>query len=131
MAVCRLLLEDIDRRQPLSSGMREIRRVVLSFMKEQSGAFDYSLVQNWPNPFNPSTTIRFVVPEELPAVSLRIFNILGQLVWEKGLTGVLPGPHEVEWSGTTTTGESLASGVYFYQLRAGSYVSTRKLLMLR
>jgi Secretion system C-terminal sorting domain len=83
------------------------------------------LYQNYPNPFNPYTTIKFEVPKA-SHVSLSVFDILGRevsvLVNDRRDAGVY---------GVKFDGSNLASGVYFYRLQAGTYVETRKLLLLR
>ena len=83
------------------------------------------LYQNYPNPFNPSTTIRYGLPQRLP-VTLTIFNTLGQQVALLQNGEQEAGYHEVLFEGS-----GLSSGVYFYRIEAGSFVETRKLLLLR
>jgi uncharacterized delta-60 repeat protein len=103
---------------------------------------DFSLSQNYPNPFNPTTKIRYSVPKS-SAVVIKVFDILGNeietLVNEEKPTGT----YEVEFNGhpgLSPWGEvrnlpsgrqGLTSGVYFYQLRAGSFVETKKMLLLK
>jgi hypothetical protein len=85
----------------------------------------YSLSQNYPNPFNPSTSIIFELPKS-SEVTLRVYDMLGSevsvLVNERREAGV----YEVKFDGS-----GLSSGVYFYRIVAGSFVQTRKLLLLR
>jgi hypothetical protein len=85
----------------------------------------FALYQNFPNPFNPSTTIKFELPKS-SHVSLAVYDILGReqsvLVNERRNAGV----YEVKFDGS-----NLASGVYFYRLEAGDFVQTKKLLILR
>ncbi len=85
----------------------------------------FSLAQNCPNPFDPTTTIHYELPHAA-RVTLRVFNTLGQevatLVGENKPAGVYPVGFD---------GRDLASGVYLYRLRAGEYVETRKLLQLK
>jgi aminopeptidase N len=83
-----------------------------------------------PNPFNPSTTIRFTLPERREA-RVRIYSLEGRLL-RTIFAGELPaGGHEVRWDGSDEGGRPLASGVYFCRLASGANVETRKLLLLR
>ena len=85
----------------------------------------FSLSQNYPNPFNPSTTIRYGLPRNSFA-TLRVYNILGQLVAQLVHEQQSAGHHNVVFNGSR-----LASGVYLYRLQAGDYVATKKLMLLR
>jgi hypothetical protein len=95
---------------------------------------DWMLYQNYPNPFNPSTTIEFDVPEEwgkIPRVAIQIFNILGQKVKTIDVGMHDAGRYKRVWNGTNEVGARVATGVYFYRLLAGDYVSTKKMIMLK
>ena len=88
------------------------------------------LQQNFPNPFNSGTTIRFSLPTDA-AVDLGIYNLVGQRLVtlvgeERG-----PGVHSLSWDGRDAQEIALASGVYLYRLRVGGRVETRRLLLLR
>jgi aminopeptidase N len=88
------------------------------------------LSQNWPNPFNPSTTIEFGLSRP-GNVSLRIYDSRGALV-NTLLDRHLPaGSHETVWNGTDSKGNQVASGVYFYRLTSGERTLTRKMVLLR
>ncbi len=86
---------------------------------------EYSLLQNFPNPFNPTTKIRFSVVET-QNVKLKIFNALGEEVETVINKEFNPGYHEIDFSGS-----SLASGMYIYQLEAGSFTDARKMMLLK
>ena len=86
---------------------------------------DFALYQNFPNPFNPSTTIRYSLPHK-SAVQLTVFNTLGQQVSDLVNGEIEAGYHEVHFDG-----KGFSSGVYFYRLRTGDFVSTKRLLMVR
>ena len=89
-----------------------------------------SLEQNQPNPFNPSTEIRFNLPAAA-SVTLKIYNSIGQEV-RLLAEGLWPaGQHVVPWDGANAQGRQVASGVYLYQLRTGAFVQTRKMVFLR
>ena len=85
----------------------------------------FSLSQNYPNPFNPSTTIRFEIVQR-SAVKLKIFNVLGQLLTTLVDEQRNGGAYSVEWNAT-----EVASGVYFYQLQAGEFVQTKKMILMK
>ena len=86
---------------------------------------EYGLDQNYPNPFNPSTEIRYQLPEN-SRVKLQVFDILGNLVTTLVDQQMQAGYHSVVWNANR-----FASGVYFYTLRSGPYVSTKKLMLLK
>ncbi len=86
---------------------------------------EFSLEQNYPNPFNPSTKIRFTIPES-GNVSLKIFNLLGSEVATLINEEQQAGNYEVEFNAA-----ALASGIYFYRLQAGSFVETKKMLLIK
>jgi hypothetical protein len=84
----------------------------------------FALEQNYPNPFNPSTTIRYDIPKTA-TVSLNIYNTLGQLMAMLVDEKKEPGDYSVQWNA------NVPSGIYFYRLRAGEYVQTKKMIYLR
>ena len=85
----------------------------------------FLLMQNYPNPFNPSTTIRYGLPER-SHVTLSVFNTLGQQV-----TTLVDGVMEAGYHEVIVNASHLASGVYLYQLRAGTNLETRRLMYLK
>ena len=88
------------------------------------------LEQNFPNPFNPATTIAFSLAET-GKVSVRVYDVSGRLV-RSLVDGTLPGGrHEIRWNGTNARGEAAASGVYFYQLITDHLSQTRRMVLLR
>jgi hypothetical protein len=90
----------------------------------------YKLYQNYPNPFNPTTEIRFDIPEKT-RVELRIFNILGQQVTTLVDEIRNAGTYQILWDGKSSSGIPVASGMYIYQLKAGSFVGAKKMILLR
>jgi hypothetical protein len=90
----------------------------------------YALEQNVPNPFNPTTRIRFAVPEP-GRVRLSVYDTEGRMV-RALLDAELPaGRHVTEWEGHDASGQRVASGVYFYRLTAGKFTDTRRMVMLK
>ncbi len=89
------------------------------------------LEQNSPNPFNPSTDIRFVLPAPA-AVSLRIYDDAGRLVRILIDEPAMPaGDHGLTWNGLDAGGAPVRSGVYFYELQVGGRIHTRKMVLLK
>ena len=86
---------------------------------------EYLLLQNYPNPFNPVTTIKYSLPKSSD-VSLVIYNITGQEVIQLVNGNLFEGTHTVTWDAS-----NVASGIYLYQLRAGDFVQTRKMVLLK
>ncbi|MEA1996263.1 MAG: T9SS type A sorting domain-containing protein, partial [Gemmatimonadota bacterium] len=92
----------------------------------------YSLDQNSPNPFNPSTTITFTIPDGGQArVRLEIFNMRGMVVRTLVDEDRNGGVYHVLWDGTDNEGSAVGSGVYFYRLRAEDFSRTRKMVLLK
>ncbi|MBU8920916.1 MAG: T9SS type A sorting domain-containing protein, partial [Bacteroidales bacterium] len=89
-----------------------------------------SLIGNYPNPFNPSTRIRFDLVEKA-RVRLDIFDVRGRLVATPLDRTMTAGRKEIDWTAADRNGEPLASGVYFCRLTAGRVVETRKMVLLR
>jgi hypothetical protein len=85
---------------------------------------------NYPNPFNPETTIRYSVREASP-VNIEIYNLKGQLVKTLVSESKAAGEHSVIWKGTDNNNRPVSSGVYFYKMNAGKYSSTKKMIMMK
>jgi hypothetical protein len=90
----------------------------------------FKLEQNYPNPFNPETHIQFVLVQKVK-VKLEVFNVLGQRVKTLEDSDMTPGKHVVPWDGGSDFGMRVGSGIYFYRLKAGDYVKTRKMILLK
>jgi hypothetical protein len=86
---------------------------------------EFALRDNYPNPFNPSTTISFQLPKS-SMTSLKIFNTFGQEIATLIEGEKEAGSHQVQWNATT-----VASGVYFYRLQAGEFMETKKMILLK
>jgi len=89
-----------------------------------------TLGQNYPNPFNPETDIYFSLPERT-AVSLTVYNILGEKVRVLAEGEMDAGPHTLHWDGKSQDGSPTASGVYFYRLKTESFDQTRKMVLMK
>lgn len=95
---------------------------------------DFTLKQNYPNPFNPSTNFTFRVSSQLlgnSKVSIQIFDLQGRLVNTIVNRPLAPGEYTASWNGRSDSGKQVASGVYLYRMRAGDFLATRKMILLR
>ena len=90
----------------------------------------FALYQNVPNPFNPTTRIRFDLPQAVQ-VKLSIYNVKGELVSTIVDKHLSEGRKEVTWSAKDNRGRAVSSGIYFYRLVAGDFVQTKKIVLLR
>jgi hypothetical protein len=90
----------------------------------------FELGQNHPNPFNPTTEIRFTLPRAAGA-SLMVFDVAGRRVVELVAGHRDAGDHVVRWDGRDHTGHAVSSGVYFYQLRTGDQIAVRRMLLIK
>lgn len=91
---------------------------------------DYALSQNAPNPFIDRTTIRYQLPRRSD-VSLKTYNVAGQLVQTLVNESQKAGYYEVEWNGNDEHDQRIPNGVYFYRLQAGDFTAGKKLILLR
>jgi hypothetical protein len=85
---------------------------------------------NFPNPFNPETTIRYSVKEASP-VSVQIFNVKGQLVKTLVNSAQEAGNYSVVWNGRDNNNNSVSSGVYYFKMNAGKYSNTKKMILMK
>ena len=96
----------------------------------------YALYPNYPNPFNPMTTIRFSIPKpgivnSHNPVMIELYNTIGQIIRSWDFSNLPMGYHNLLWDGQDQNGRSVASGVYFIRMRAENFVQVRKATLLR
>ncbi|NNG27665.1 MAG: T9SS type A sorting domain-containing protein, partial [Ignavibacteriaceae bacterium] len=116
-----------------SVGMKNIQGLafeetgVTSVEDDENGTIptDFSLKQNYPNPFNPTTIISFSIPQSSNVI-IKVFDLLGNEIAKLVNEEKLAGSYEVEFNVS-----GLPSGVYFYQLEAGSFIETKKMILLK
>jgi len=91
----------------------------------------FALKDNYPNPFNPTTTIKYALPEAVD-VKLEVFNVVGQVVRTLVDGHQNTGRYVVQWDASDDSGHSLSSGIYFYRLQAGDeFLEVKKMLLLK
>ena len=109
------------------NGQETVKRTMLKVISVPN---EFALHDNYPNPFNPTTTFRFDVPE-VSDVTLSIYNLLGQKVRTFNYQNTSAGYHSVTWDATNDLGEQVGAGVYLYQLQSKDFVKTRKMVLLK
>ncbi|HPR18605.1 MAG TPA: T9SS type A sorting domain-containing protein, partial [Candidatus Cloacimonadota bacterium] len=90
-----------------------------------------SHLTNYPNPFNPSTTIQFETTNLHEFAQIKIYNIKGQKVKQLVSDQLSAGQHSIVWDGTDDNNKPVGSGIYFYKLKAGKINKTRKMLLIK
>ena len=88
-----------------------------------------ALYENYPNPFNPSTTIKYSL-KETQQTTLAVYNTIGQKIRTLLDAPQAAGMHLVQWDGKNDRGQQVSSGVYFYKINAGKFVKTKRMMML-
>ena len=105
----------------------ELSKVDLTF---KNIPHTFSLYQNYPNPFNPITSLRYDLPEQAQ-VTLTVYDMLGREVTQLVNTTQEAGYRSVQWDATNMNGKPVSAGVYLYQIHAGDFVQTRKMVLLK
>ena len=90
----------------------------------------YHLHQNYPNPFNPETVIVYQIPKA-EHVKIEVFNLLGERIKTLINLFLAAGNHSITWDGKNYNGSQVASGTYFYRIKAGNFIQTKKMIYLR
>lgn len=105
---------------PLSTGVEDVAEVPSS----------YRLLSNYPNPFNPTTTIVFEIPQG-ENVSLKIYNINGELIRTVANENLPAGKYEKTWDGKNEIGKEVSSGIYIYRLTAGKFDRSARMVLMK
>ena len=91
---------------------------------------EFALHENYPNPFNPTTTLRFDLLEA-SNLTLTIYNMLGQKIRSYDMQSTPAGHHSLKWNATNDYGDPVGAGVYLHQLQTKDFVKTRKMVLLK
>ena len=86
--------------------------------------------QNYPNPFNPVTKLRYDLPQD-SFVRVTVYDMLGNIVNNLVNTNQSSGYKSVQWNATDNQGEPVSAGVYLYNIQAGDFVDTKKMILLK
>ena len=102
----------------------------VSTVDENNLPMDFALHANYPNPFNPTTSIKYDLPENA-VVSLMIYDIMGREIRHLVNETQSAGFKAIMWNGTNNYGQQVGTGMYLYHIKAGSFVQTRKMILIK
>jgi hypothetical protein len=105
-------------------------RANITSVDSRNNILTYELSQNFPNPFNPVTKIKFTIPERT-LVEINIYDLKGSLVKKLVKEVMDAGSHEIEWESKNNLGYKVSSGIYFYQLKAGGFNQVKKMQLIK
>jgi hypothetical protein len=114
----------------LSFGIFGVQEIPLSTFMENTMPETFTLHQNYPNPFNPITNLRYDLPEQAE-ITLTIYDMMGREVSQLINTTQEAGFKSIQWDATDNMGKPVSAGVYLYQIKAGEFVQTRKMVLLK
>lgn len=128
----------IDKKLPAGSYSYRLKQIDYNGNFEYSSVIEvkvspnlkYDLMQNFPNPFNPETAIKFTIPQA-GLVSAKVYSITGTEVKTLISKEMNAGSYEVKWDGRDNSGEFVTSGIYFVTLSSGTFLETKKMVLLK
>ncbi len=96
----------------------------------KTNPYEYALHENYPNPFNPITTLRYDISKD-SFVSITVYDLLGNVVNNLVNTNQSSGHKSVQWNATDNLGQPVSAGVYLYTIEAGDFRHTKKMIFLK
>jgi hypothetical protein len=109
----------------------EVASIALLSLVDVNGIPDnYTLHQNFPNPFNPTTQIKYELPSDA-LVNINIYDVMGRKIKSLTNSNQSAGYHSLRWDATNNIGEAVSAGMYIYTIQAGEYRSTKKMVLLK
>ncbi len=120
-----LLNEELEDGEEITITNNQISSIEITGELTAGLPITYELYQNYPNPFNPTTTIKFALPDE-SNVNLSVYNVIGELVQTLVNDQMKPGYYEFEMNGN-----NLASGIYIYRIKTGSFIDSKKMVLMK
>jgi hypothetical protein len=119
------LAENVNNQQMIPAGIVPDGTSLFKIGTERKEQITYALFNNFPNPFNPNTIIKYQIPDA-GLVTLKVYDVIGNEIAELVSENKEAGIYEVEFDAS-----SLSSGIYFYQIKAGDFVQTKKMILMK
>lgn len=129
-AKIRIVQDNVLTHYEAQSSNFTIKEKVLGISESTELPTNLSLISNFPNPFNPSTTIQYDI-SQISQVNVVIYNILGKEIIQLDFGVKEPGTHTIIWQGIDDVGNSVSAGMYLYQIQAGQFSKTKKMMLLK
>jgi hypothetical protein len=123
------ICEEINKNREVAAGVIDLSTENIAY-KLASSPESYSLNQNYPNPFNPETDISYTLPKDCD-VKLTIYNVIGQKIKVLVDEHQTAGSKSVYWDGKDEKGKQVASGIYFYRMKAGEFTDAKKMILMK
>ena len=98
--------------------------------RKKTKEYSFYLIKNYPNPFNPLTTLKYDLPED-SFVQITVYDMLGNVVNNLVNKNQNSGSKSVQWDATNNQGEPVSAGIYLYTIQAGEFVQTKKMVLLK
>lgn len=124
------ILSAVDIHENESEYSDVVSVTLLSLLDVHGIPESYTLHQNFPNPFNPTTKIKYDLPEDA-LVSVSIYDLMGRMIKSLSFGYKSAGYHSLQWDATNDIGESVSAGMYIYTIQAGDYIATKKMVLLK
>ena len=127
---------NLNNGKTVSIAVTDIQKLLFTNLTEindtanQQPVQTFQLLNNYPNPFNPTTTIEYQIPEN-STVTVSVFDINGKLVKNLVKAEQNAGLHQIAWDGTNQNGIKVASGIYIYLVKAGNLSSSKTMILLK
>ena len=129
---CDWIVDSVDYTGAFFTSMDSCQQICMVLYNDEDPLFpsSYNLYKNYPNPFNPITTLRYDIPKD-SFVDITIYDMLGNVVNNLVNTYQSSGNKSIQWNATNNQGKPVSAGVYLYKIQAGDFVDTKKMILLK
>ena len=129
---CDWVVDDVDYSEALFSSIDECEQscIILGDIHNRDIPISDNILNNYPNPFNPITTLRYDLPNN-GFVNITVYDMMGRVIKNLINTHQTAGYKTIQWNATNNQGEPVSAGVYLYKIQAGDFVDTKKMIFLK
>ena len=129
---CDWIVDSVDYTGAFFTSMDSCQQICMVLYNDEDLLIpsSYNLYKNYPNPFNPITTLRYDIPKD-SFVDITIYDMLGNVVNNLVNTYQSSGNKSIQWKATNNQGKTVSAGVYLYKIQAGDFIDTKKMILLK